>query len=45
MFKKTGDVSWIQSLFYSYLLSASLPDMASASGCLVNAAVTIVKAA
>jgi hypothetical protein len=43
MLKKTGDVSWIQSLFYSCLLSASLPGMASASGSLVSAAAMVIQ--
>jgi len=37
--RKLGDVSWIQSLFYSCWVLASLPDTASASGALVSAAV------
>src|SRR5438046_2791541 len=36
--RKIGDVSWIQSLFYSRWVLASLPDTASASGSLVSAA-------
>jgi hypothetical protein len=43
--RNNGDVSWIQSLSYSCLVSASLSDMASASGSLVSAAVTMVMAA
>jgi hypothetical protein len=37
-----GDVSWIQSPFYKYLVLALPSDMASASGSPVSAAVVIL---